>query len=965
MRPAKSEPVTPEGQTGILAANNVEFVKLTLSQLPRTLSSHATLHVGFDQSANFTVNVDAGVGVTLPMVTSPPAPPSAHALIAGAVSSYFGYGFQSSAAALQVPTAVSQFAAATGGVLNGAGLKIGVLSDSFNLLGGEAAAIAGGYLPAASMIHIIAEGAAGGRDEGMAMAELIHAIAPAAQIYFYTATNSPSDFANGITTLGSLGCNVIVDDVAWTNEPFYQNTGTITQAIENVVASGVSYFTAAGNGANNFYEGAFSPIGTGFNLPGIGTVTTDNVSNGSPYEAVSLQTNAYLDFTVQWTQPFGANSYDLGVGLFSYNAATGYTLVDNFTTGGLTSDPLLSVQKQESLTGGTYYLAFYETNSIPVLGTVATPGEFKMIFFQDSTATFTGVGAGVGSGAVYGHALATGANAVAAVAVGQTPSQGVSPPVVQTFSSYGTGKTYLDANGTLLSTPVVDHAPVFAAPDGSATSLSPPFANFFGTSAAAPNAAAVSLLVLQADARLLPTQMTYVLERSAIPTASTVTGGAGLIQAPAAVASAVTAASTPIWTAQGGSNLWSVAANWSDNVLPGSTSTASMTDGLGLFTGTYTVLDNVSSLTIGGLLVDGGTFLTAVPELTIAAADILSTGALTLGHGSIDVLGTLIDNAALTAGSAAGTLVIGSAGELTVGTTLAAETINFSGTGGQLLLDAVTTNLISGLGATISGFAYGDKIDLAGLAVTSVSSVHVSGSTVLLANASGSTLAQLNITGQTSGGLSVMADSTGGTILYDNACFCTGTRILTVRGDIAVEKLRIGDGVITKDGEVMPIKWIGHRRLDISRHPNPEKVRPIRIAANAFSDGVPWQDLWLSPDHAIAHNGYLIPAKSLMNGANITQIPQRHVTYYHIELDQHAILFAERLPAESYLDTGNRDCFDNGGTVVRLHPDFAQSLREQNSCGIFAEAGPVVASLRDRAKARFAADRTARRSGSR
>ncbi len=949
MRPDKVKTITPAGQTGQISPYNEVFSDLTHGGAKPTLAASGSLNVGFDLSANFSHAVAFDLGVILPQVLSPPAPPTAHALVAGAVNAYYGYGYQSSAAALAVPAAVNEFAAATGGVLNGAGLKIGILSDSFNLLGGEQAAINGGYLPAASMIHIISEGATG-RDEGMAMAELVHAIAPSAQIYFYTATNSPSDFANGITTLGSLGCNVIVDDVSWSNEPFYQNTGTITQAIENVVASGVNYFTAAGNGSNNYYEAAFNPISGGFNLPGIGTVMTNNVLNGSPYEAVSLQNNAVLDFTMEWTQPFGANTYDLGAGLFSYNAVTGYTLVDNFTTGGLTSDPVLNVQTTETLSAGTYYLAFYETNSQLVNGAAVTPGEFKFIFLQDSTATFTGVGAGIGSGAVFGHALAVGANAVAAVAVGQTPSQGVTPPVVQTFSSYGTGKTYLDAGGTLLATPVVDHAPVFAAPDGSATTV---FTNFFGTSAAAPNAAAVSLLVLQADSRLLTTQMTYVLERSAISTASTINGGAGLIQASTAVAEAITAASTPIWTAQGGSNLWSLAANWSDNLVPGSTSAVQITDGLGLFTGTYAVVDNIAFDKISTLLVDGGTFTGAIPAFTIQSADTLATGTLGVGNASIDVLGTLLDSGALLGGSGTGTVVIGPQSEFLVAGALASDHIDFSGTSSVFILSTSNSaTLQSGLNATISNFLAGDTIDLTGLAASAVSSVHVSGSTVLLENTSGSTLAKLDITGQSPTSLSFAAASGGGTALTSNACFCGGTRILTVRGEIAVENLNIGDEVISLNGDALPVRWIGYRRLDISRHASPDKVKPICIQAGALADDVPCRDLSLSPDHAIYHGGFLIPAKALVNGANIVQLNRTHVTYYHVELDLHAVLFAERLPAESYLDTGNRDCFENSGGALQLHPDFAQAFREQNSCGIFAETGPVVASLRDRARAR-------------
>ncbi|MDR3521818.1 MAG: Hint domain-containing protein [Acidocella sp.] len=944
MRVRKTNSITPEGKSA-QELSSVAFLSNPLWNFSGTLSSGVSLQadIGFNFSLAAPAQLDYGsapaVSPSFASVVSSDRP-----ILEGAIVANSSYG--ASSTALNVAAAVTEYASATGGVLNGAGLKIGILSDSFNVNGGEAAAIAGGYLPAANMIDIVKEGPAGSTDEGMAMAELIHAVAPGAQIYFYTAFDSEADFANGITTLASLGCSVIVDDVAYGDEPFYQNSGTITQAIENAVASGVNYFTAAGNGSNNFYEQAFTPIAGGFNLPGIGTEVTDNVSGGSPYEAVSLGTGAYLDFTLQWTQPFGANAYDLGVGLYRYNSFThSYTLVDNFTTGGPTTDPILSVQTTEFVSAGTYYLAFYETNGAPI-----TPGEFKLIFFQDSNATITGIGAGVGSGAVFGHELAVGANAVAAVGVTNTPSQGVSPPVVESFSDYGPGKTYINAGGTILTTPVVDNSPAFAAPDGSATTIFDPFD---GTSAAAPNAAAVSLLMLQADGRLQTKQVTYLLERSAIPTASTLNGGAGLIQANVAVAGAITASNTPIWTAQGGSDLWSLAANWSDNLVPGATSAVQITDGLGLFTSTYAVIDNIGLDSITSLLVDGSSFTGAIPDLTIQAADTLSTGNLTLGNGTIDVLGALLDTGALVAGSAAGTIILGAQSELLVGSSLAAETIDFSGTSSELVLSTASSGTLqSGLAATINNFIAGDSIDLSGLAESLVSSIHTSGSEILLENATGTILAQLDITGQTLSVISFSRDSSGGTVLADNACFCAGTRILTTRGDIAVETLKIGDEVITCNGDTAPVRWIGYRHLDISRHICPAKVQPICINADALAEGVPSRDLYLSPDHAIYHDGFLVPAKALVNGANITQVIRRHVTYYHVELEEHAVLFAEHLPAESYLDTGNRDCFENSCGALQLHPDFAQDYRERNSCGIFIETGPVVASLRDRAKAR-------------
>jgi hypothetical protein len=135
-------------------------------------------------------------------------------------------------------------------------------------------------------------------------------------------------------------------------------------------------------------------------------------------------------------------------------------------------------------------------------------------------------------------------------------------------------------------------------------------------------------------------------------------------------------------------------------------------------------------------------------------------------------------------------------------------------------------------------------------------------------------------------------------------------------------------------------------------------VRPVRIAAAAFPDNTPRRDLVISPDHALFIQGLLIPAKLLVNGGSITVDTEcRRVTYYHVELDHHDILLAEGLPAESYLDTGNRAMFANSGEPSRLHPDFAgeQRLRETCSCAPFAadatRVAPVWRALAERSDA--------------
>jgi hypothetical protein len=164
----------------------------------------------------------------------------------------------------------------------------------------------------------------------------------------------------------------------------------------------------------------------------------------------------------------------------------------------------------------------------------------------------------------------------------------------------------------------------------------------------------------------------------------------------------------------------------------------------------------------------------------------------------------------------------------------------------------------------------------------------------------------------------------------DIPCFAAGTRIMTERGEIAVERLAAGDRVLTAEGAARPIRWIGHRKINLARHPRPEQVRPILVRAHAVADGVPHRDLRVSPDHALLFDGILILARLLVNGASIERdVHCRYVIYYHIELETHDILLAEGMPAESYLDTGNRGMFENAGFPLILHPGSDDGQRQR------------------------------------
>jgi hypothetical protein len=182
-----------------------------------------------------------------------------------------------------------------------------------------------------------------------------------------------------------------------------------------------------------------------------------------------------------------------------------------------------------------------------------------------------------------------------------------------------------------------------------------------------------------------------------------------------------------------------------------------------------------------------------------------------------------------------------------------------------------------------------------------------------------------------------------------NPCFAAGTRILAERGDMPVEDLAVGDFAITADNELAKIIWIGRRDLDLTRHPRPELVRPVRISAGALAMGVPERDLVVSPDHGLYFDGSLVQAKDLIDGVVIRQdfdLPQ--IRYYHVELEAHGILLAEGAGAESYLDTGHRGVFGNASSPVILPQEIMQARRETDSAAPLVTGGEELAAIRAR-----------------
>lgn len=255
-----------------------------------------------------------------------------------------------------------------------------------------------------------------------------------------------------------------------------------------------------------------------------------------------------------------------------------------------------------------------------------------------------------------------------------------------------------------------------------------------------------------------------------------------------------------------------------------------------------------------------------------------------------------------------------------------------------------------GLTLDLSGFpnltniSAGDQINVVG----ATSGEYVNGD-LIFRDANGLTVGRFNADGLDP----TQVVFNGGSMTY--ACFLKGTHIATPEGEKTVESLVAGDKVITASGGVATVKWLGHRTLYKNRIPAKDAVRafPILIKKDAIADNVPHADLVVSPGHHLEFNGALVPAMMLVNGQTIVQqFDRRSFEYFHVELEQFDIILAEGVPAESYVDMGNRSMFQNADEVA-MNPDFGPSEGRPNIEGIvIAREGAVVEAIRKQLLAR-------------
>ncbi|MCC7420189.1 MAG: cadherin domain-containing protein [Planctomycetaceae bacterium] len=432
------------------------------------------------------------------------------------------------------------------GMFDGSGMRIGILSDSFNRLGGYAADITSGDLPAG--VTIQQEGPSSGIiDEGRAMAQLVYDLAPGATLAFASAFFGQADFGNQIRALASssgFNADVITDDIFYFEEPIFQD-GLIAQAIDEVVTNqNVAYFALAGNLARQAYE----TTDISFTADSVGTfagqlLDFDPGAGVDTRQRITVNNGQTIRINLQWDDPFfTTNGVDTDLDIFVLN---GDTVVAS------------SVRNNVSMQVPSEYFQYTNTSGSTALDVVirrtsgAGTDPTRLKYTNPGANNFGGitfVEFGTDSPTVVAHAGAT-----HAIGVGAVPYFNQTSP--ESFTSAGPLTILFDAAGNRLTTPEIRNAPHIASIDATNTTFfgsdigldADSHPNFFGTSAAAPHAAAVGALMLQANSSLSPAQIRTILMNTAIdigaPGFDPLTG-AGLINAYDAIFGAATPAST-------------------------------------------------------------------------------------------------------------------------------------------------------------------------------------------------------------------------------------------------------------------------------------------------------------------------------------------------------------------------------------------------------------------------------------
>jgi len=399
---------------------------------------------------------------------------------------------------------------------DGTGIRVGVLSDSVDYL---STSQSNGELGTVTVLS--GQGGPTASGEGTAMLEIVHDLAPGAQLFFATAgfttptTGNAALFATNIRALRAAGCDIIIDDAVYANDSPFQD-GPIAQAINDVSAEGALYFSAAGNfgnqndGSSSTWEGDFSSGGSK-TINGV-TYTTHHFGGSDDFNAVVSGSPYYSSGRVNlfWADPLGASNNDYDLFVYDANGTTIFGSSTNSQTG--SQDPY------ETVTGVT------PGKRILIVKTAAAAARFLHLDSSGPWLTFAT------TGSTRGHNASGAANAfsvAATSAAAGTLFTGGSGVSVGNFSSDGPRRIFFTANGTAITAGnfsstggTVLQKPDITAADNVSTSVTG-FTTFLGTSAAAPHAGAIAALLKSLNPTLTAAQIRTALQNSALDIEST------------------------------------------------------------------------------------------------------------------------------------------------------------------------------------------------------------------------------------------------------------------------------------------------------------------------------------------------------------------------------------------------------------------------------------------------------------
>lgn len=402
--------------------------------------------------------------------------------------------------------------------VNGGAIRIGVISDSERF---KEQSQASGDLPPectdptgpkTTPCTFTLPGQSGrpGSGEGTAMMELIHDLAPGAQLYFATAFISDASFADNIRRLRfEYDCDIIVDDIIYFVESPFQDD-IIAAAVNDVTEDGALYFSSAGNegnfndGTSGTWEGDFRNGGTLATLPNSSGYRVHNFGDGVVSNRIEASAAPIL---LHWSDPIGASSNDYDLFQLDANLNTVIAASTNVQDGDDRPFERINV----SAAGRRLVIARKDGAEVRALNLIVFRGQLGI-----ST-----------PGTTRGHNSAREAFGVAAVNVTEAGGGAfVRGPEtqVETFSADGPRRVFYNDDGTPITPGRVTfrsgggelrQKPDIAAADGTATTV-PGFIPFFGTSAAAPHAAAIAALVKSSNSSLEDDVVRFILERTAI-----------------------------------------------------------------------------------------------------------------------------------------------------------------------------------------------------------------------------------------------------------------------------------------------------------------------------------------------------------------------------------------------------------------------------------------------------------------